>query len=502
MKNHLNRNYFTPVFTASSLVILAACSGGGSSGNAVFDGGDGGNVNDPDPADDGDDNTHDDEGITEVGTGGIDTFTGGDAGNDLVRYTDSPVGVIIDLSDDEPEQGGYAQNDLLVSIEDIDGTEYNDSIIGDDADNRFNGFGGDDQLSGNDGDDRLNGEDGIDTLNGGAGIDILNGGNGNDTLIGENGNDILNGGAGEDILRGGNNNDTLNGGEGDDILIGGIGEDILIGNAGSDTADYSASNEAVQIDLLRDTATGGHAAGDTLTNIENLTGSNFADTLTGNKNDNRLDGGNNADILNGDEGDDELIGGLGTDTLNGGAGGDTLDGGLGSDTATYENSNAGVRINLSQTEDGYSIGAGGQAAGDRLINIENLTGSDHADNLTGDENSNQLTGGGGQDRLTGGGGQDRLTGGDGADIFILTLDTSLGRDRITDFSVDDGDKLQIDTDDGDEDTLEALGLSVAQNGNNATVTNILFEDGVLFILNGVTHTDITNASFDDYFDII
>ena len=283
MKNRLNRNYFTPVFTASSLVILAACSGGGSSGNAVFDGGDGGNVNDPDPADDGDDNTPDDgddntpddgddntpddEGITRVGTGGIDTFTGGDAGNDLVRYTDSPVGVIIDLSDDEPEQGGYAQNDLLVSIEDIDGTEYNNSIIGDDADNRFNGFGGDDQLSGNDGDDRLNGEDGIDTL----------------------------------------------------------------------------------------------------------------------------------------------IGGDGNDTLDGG---------------------------------------------------------------------------------------------DGADIFILTLDTSLGRERITDFSVDDGDKLQIDTDDGDEDTLEALGLSVAQNGNNATVTNILFEDEVLFILDGVTHTDVTDANFDDYFDII
>ena len=57
-------------------------------------------------------------------------------------------------------------------------------------------------------------------------------------------------------------------------------------------------------------------------------------------------------------------------------------------------------------------------------------------------------------------------------------------------------------DDGDENTLEALGLSVAQNGNNATVTNILFEDEVLFILDGVTHTDVTDANFDDYFDII
>ena len=54
------------------------------------------------------------------------------------------------------------------------------------------------------------------------------------------------------------------------------------------------------------TSTGGRAQGDTLTEIENLTGSAFSDTLTG-------DAGNN--VLKGLAGNDTLIGGAGNDTL-------------------------------------------------------------------------------------------------------------------------------------------------------------------------------------------
>jgi Ca2+-binding RTX toxin-like protein len=57
--------------------------------------------------------------------------------------------------------------------------------------------------------------------------------------------------------------------------------------------------------------TGGAAQGDTLTGIEDLSGSDFGDTLVGDEGDNRLFGGAGADALWGNSGDDVLIGGSG-----------------------------------------------------------------------------------------------------------------------------------------------------------------------------------------------
>lgn len=61
----------------------------------------------------------------------------------------------------------------------------------------------------------------------------------------------------------------------------------------------------------------GGAGNDVISNVENVTGSIFNDTITGN---------NVANILNGDNGNDVLNGGGGKDSLNGGAGNDTLTG--------------------------------------------------------------------------------------------------------------------------------------------------------------------------------
>ncbi len=66
------------------------------------------------------------------------------------------------------------------------------------------------------------------------------------------------------------------------------------------------------------------AGTDTLTGIENLTGSNFNDSLMGNNNSNIINGGLGNDVLNGGGGDDFLIGGLGNNTLTGGSGADTF----------------------------------------------------------------------------------------------------------------------------------------------------------------------------------
>ena len=79
----------------------------------------------------------------------------------------------------------------------------------------------------------------------------------------------------------------------------------------------------------------GGAGNDTLTNIENLTGSGHNDTLTG------------------DAGANILAGGAGDDTLSGGAGNDTLDGGDGTDTAHYTGT-----VTVTATDGGWSVDGG------------------------------------------------------------------------------------------------------------------------------------------------
>ncbi|WP_248295602.1 enhanced entry virulence factor RtxA [Legionella pneumophila] len=139
----------------------------------------------------------------------------------------------------------------------------------------------------------------------------------NDTIIGNDGNDIL-------IGLGGN--DTLSGGNGDDILAGGAGNDTLDGGAGNDTATYIDATAGVTVSLNTSSAQNTVGAGtDTLTNIENLTGSKFNDTLTGN---------NSANTIKGLEGNDTISGLGGNDTLDGGSGDDVIIGGLGDDILT------------------------------------------------------------------------------------------------------------------------------------------------------------------------
>ena len=137
-----------------------------------------------------------------------------------------------------------------------------------------------------------------------------------------------------------------------------------------------------------------------------------------------------------DNGHDILHGGDGNDSLDGGSGFDRLDGGTGFDTVVYRHSKAGVTIDLSRRDAaGYSTGAGGDAEGDRLRNIEHLTGSRHDDELTGDGEDDRLIGGG-ADVLGGGEGRDILTGGAGGGRF-LTGGVNTGpadADRITDFT--------------------------------------------------------------------
>lgn len=241
----------------------------------------------------------------------------------------------------------------------------------------------------------IDGSSGADNLVLGSGDDVVTAQQGNDFIDGGSGRDSLSGSTGNDTIYGGIGNDTLIGGDNDDLLRGGAGGDSIVGGNGSDTVDYTGSSLAVTVNLLAGTATGGDAAGDSISGVENITGSSFNDSLIG-------DAGNNV-----------LTGGAGHDTLEGGAGADTLVGGDGFNSFAYFSSNAGVTVDL-----GAGTASGGHAAGDAFSGIANGYGSEYGDSLTGNASTNALYGQGGNDTIDGGDGNDTIRGGDGADSLM------------------------------------------------------------------------------------
>ncbi|MCA1854381.1 DUF4214 domain-containing protein [Massilia oculi] len=125
--------------------------------------------------------------------------------------------------------------------------------------------------------------------------------------------------------------DTINGGAGNDTIAGLTGADILDGGAGVDTLDYSLSLGGVTVDIAANTASGGDAQGDVISNFESIVGSAYNDVLTGNSLDNLLAGGAGNDTISGGAGVDTIFAGVGADIVTGGTGNDIID--LGADTA-------------------------------------------------------------------------------------------------------------------------------------------------------------------------
>jgi Ca2+-binding RTX toxin-like protein len=152
---------------------------------------------------------------------------------------------------------------------------------------------------------------------------------------------VFDGRGGNDELHGLGGNDVLRGGSGNDTLYGGRGADSFDGGDGVDTVDYSSALGGevwgffVGVNVnLQGSATefdGNDQNSETLVNIENVIGSDFADGLTGTNGDNLLQGRGDDDGLYGADGNDQLDGGRGSDELYGGEGDDRLDGGRGND---------------------------------------------------------------------------------------------------------------------------------------------------------------------------
>jgi Ca2+-binding RTX toxin-like protein len=128
-----------------------------------------------------------------------------------------------------------------------------------------------------------------------------------------------------------------------------------------------------------------------------------------------------ADVLSGTLGNDIMVGLGGDDTLIGGLGADRLDGGIGFDWSSYLNANAGIYFNFSNPNLNT-----GEAAGDTLISIEGVIGSNFSDTLLGGTGAEGLRGGAGDDSLFGGEGADTLWGDQGDD----TLEGGAGSDFL------------------------------------------------------------------------
>ncbi|MEH3123700.1 MAG: M10 family metallopeptidase C-terminal domain-containing protein [Sphingomonas phyllosphaerae] len=266
------------------------------------------------------------------------------------------------------------------------------------------------------------------------------------------------------------------GGDGDDLIVAASGDDLVSGGAGVDTLSYTKARAGVTVDLTVTKAqnTGGSGI-DTISGIENLTGSHFNDVLNGTAGNNVIAGGGGHDRLNGGAGRDtisfagldrgvtfslaaqgsdqflqpgssviatgfeDILGSAGNDTLtgnasanriNGGAGDDvlvdsasglstgtdTIDGGAGFDTISFKTHANGISALLTGRDSGTVISDDGALLA-TFTNIEAVEGGRGDDMLIGDEGNNTLGGREGADMLVGGGGADTLEGGFGDDII-------------------------------------------------------------------------------------
>jgi Ca2+-binding RTX toxin-like protein len=261
-----------------------------------------------------------------IGGAGGDTFNGGAGTGDLADYSAATGALTITVGVGAANDGQAAEGDTVnTTVENVTGGSFNDTITGDDSNNRLNG-GVDPTPLANDGS---------------TGSDTLNGGLGNDTLNGSDGGDTLNGGSGSDTLNGGLGADDINGGAG-----------------GGDTTTYAGRDSGVSVNLGVANGDGEAGENDNVTpSVERVTGTNFDDTIIGEAG----AGPSQPNIFNGGLGNDTLRGGDGNDTVNGGAGNDTVVGNAGKDSLVGGSGNDslnGVAGEASPTKDSLNCGTG------------------------------------------------------------------------------------------------------------------------------------------------
>ena len=307
-------------------------------------------------------------------------------GDDFVDFSAFTTPATFNLgligSELDPNTGKQVVNGVTIwlfgSFEGIYGTSANDLLIGNEKDNQIYGLGG------------------------------------NDTIYGLGGNDTLVGGLGDDSLIGGTGNDWY-------AFYGtSVESDVVVeaANLDVDTLDFSGRGVAVTVDLSS-TAVQTYDGSSKIqlsssTGLENIVGTNFADTLTGNSRDNQIAGLGGNDTLTGAAGDDVYYfagSNAGTDRVVETAAD------AGSDTLDFSGFLAPIQLDLAVTST-QSFGTFGGVQLSDGMGIENVVGTGYADRLFGNARPNAIHGAGGADYIDGRDGNDNLYGGLTQVVFL------------------------------------------------------------------------------------
>jgi|GEM_PF-1882408 len=322
--------------------------------------------------------------------------------------------------------------DRLIGIENLTGSNYDDQLVGDAGVNILSGLSGNDGLFGGGGDDTLDGGSGNDTLDGGSGADAMRGGSGNDTYRVDNAGDAV-------------------------VEASGGGTDTVYSSVASYTLPGSVEN------LYLD----GSSA------IEGI-GNGGSNRLYGNELDNRLVGGSGNDLLSGRGGADTMIGGTGDDTYYIDAGDTVVElAGEGTDIVHSSLSSYALPDHVETLTLSGSGGISGTGnAGANTLNGNGggnlLRGLGGNDRIFANAGNDRLEGGDGDDGLRGGTGTDTLVGGAGRDNFDWNSSSEAGRgstrDIVLDFAQDE-DKLDLSSIDANRNTSTNDGFTFI--GSNA-----------------------------------
>lgn len=305
--------------------------------------------------------------------------------------------------------------------------------------------------------------------------------------------------AGVENVYGSFSDDTFIPGADSKVLNGDVGQDYFdisagsfqagqtyIGDVGYDTLSFADGDETFYVDLalgvIQSDDSGDLSFLYTFEAIkggdgnDTILGGTFGETLNGGKGDDSIEGGAGENTLLGKRGDDMLIGGADYDVISGHQGDDTIIGDDWGDKLTGH----GGRDSLDGGKGADTIKGG--SGNDTLI------GDNGDDKLKGSGGKDELDGGKSEDTLIGGGGNDTMTGGDGDDIFVF--EDGDGKDRITDFGVDD-DVIDL----SDVTALADFNDVLAATSDEAEGAVIDTGGTSRIQLEGVFKADLTEADF-------
>ena len=188
---------------------------------------------------------------------------GGSGGSDTVSYASSAAGVTVNLSTGAGT-GGSAQGDTYAHIQNVIGSAFNDTFVGNIDANSFDGGSG--------------GQDTVSYANSAQGVSV---------------NFVSGRGVGGDA-----EGDTYShiqnviGSAYDDVFVAGINSRIFNGGSGgSDTVNYGASTGGIIANMVTMTGSGGYAQNNTYINIQNIVGSSSGDIFISGAGANHFDGG-------------------------------------------------------------------------------------------------------------------------------------------------------------------------------------------------------------------